>query len=367
LNHLDRGLAIAPTATIEDRAAFEPGGRLHLKRTAPIVYRGLSSAAAVAASRDKRPPEVRPRIEVARKKEECMSQEQLEAIVQQLKANPVLEQPSIEAVRSGFEQMAALFPVPADVQCEPVMAGSVKAEWVTAPGAAPDRAVLYLHGGGYVIGSINTHRALAATLSRDAGVRLLVIDYRLAPEHPHPAAVEDAVASYRWLLKQGFAPKHVALAGDSAGGGLVVATLVALREAGEKLPACGVCMSPWVDLEGIGESMTSKADVDPMVKKDGLLQLAGLYLGGKSPRTPLAAPLYADLSGLPPLLIVAGTRETLLDDAARLAERAKKARVEVTYEPAEGMIHVWQLFAAMLDEGKESLARIGRYVRQKTA
>lgn len=296
-----------------------------------------------------------------------MSQEQLQTLIQQLKANPVLEQPSIEAVRAGFEQMGAMFPVPADVRCEPVTAGSVGAEWITAPGADADRAVLYLHGGGYVIGSISTHRALAATLSREAKARVLVIDYRLAPEHPHPAAVDDSVASYRWLLKQGLSPKRLVVAGDSAGGGLAVATLVALRDAGEKLPACGVCLSPWVDLEGIGDSMTSKAGLDPMVKKDGLLQLAGLYLGGKHPRTPLAAPLYADLSGLPPLLIVVGTWETLLDDAARLAERARKAGVDVTYEPAEGMIHVWQLFAPLLDEGKQSLARIGRYVQGKAA
>jgi epsilon-lactone hydrolase len=295
-----------------------------------------------------------------------MSQEQLQAIIQQLKANPLLEQPELEAVRAGFEQMATMFPVPADVKCEPVMAGTVKAEWVTAPGAASDRAILHLHGGGYVIGSINTHRALAAGLSRAAKARVLLIGYRLAPEHPHPAAVEDAVAAYRWLLAQGFSPKRIAIAGDSAGGGLTIAVLVALRDGGEKLPAAGVCLSPWVDLEGIGESMTTKADLDPMVKKDGLVQLATLYLGGKDPRTPLAAPLYADLSGLPPLLILAGTWETLLDDASRIAERARKAGVDVTYEPAEGMIHVWQLFAPILDEGKQSIERIGQYVRGKT-
>jgi epsilon-lactone hydrolase len=296
-----------------------------------------------------------------------MSQEQLQAIIQQLKANPLLEQPELEAVRTGFEQMAALFPVPADVKCEPVTVGTMKAEWVTAPGAAADRVILHLHGGGYVIGSINTHRALAAGLSRAAKARVLLIGYRLAPEHPHPAAVEDATAAYRWLLAQGLSPKRIAIAGDSAGGGLTIATLVALRDAGEKLPAAGVCLSPWVDLEGIGDSMTTKAELDPMVKKDGLVQLATLYLGGKHPRTPLAAPLYADLSGLPPLLILVGTWETLLDDASRIAERARKAGVEVTYEPAEGMIHVWQLFASMLEEGQQSIERIGEYVRSKTS
>ncbi|MET0154230.1 MAG: alpha/beta hydrolase [Candidatus Binatia bacterium] len=296
-----------------------------------------------------------------------MSQQQLETLIQQLKANPVLEQPSIEAVRAGFEQMGAMFPVPGDVKREPVTAGGVKAEWLSAPEAAADRVVLYLHGGGYVIGSINTHRALGASVSRAAKARVLLIDYRLAPEHPHPAAVEDAVSAYRFLLQQGISPKRVALAGDSAGGGLVVATLVALRDAGEKLPATGVCLSPWIDLECLGESMTTKAAVDPMVQKEGVLQLAAHYLGGKSPRTPLAAPLYADLSGLPPLLIQVGTAETLLDDASRLAERARKAGVNVTYDPWEGMIHVWQLFAPMLDEGKQAIDKFGAFIQKQTA
>jgi epsilon-lactone hydrolase len=296
-----------------------------------------------------------------------MSQEQLQAIIQQLRTNPLLENPDLAVVRAGFEEMGAMFPVPEDVRREPVSANGVKAEWVTAPGAANDRAILYLHGGGYVIGSINTHRALAASISRAAKARVLVIDYRLAPECPHPAAVEDATAAYRWIVKQGISPKRIAIAGDSAGGGLTISTLVALREAGDQLPAAGVCLSPWVDLEGIGESMTKCAELDPMVKKDGLVQLAALYLGGKSPRTPLAAPLYADLSGLPPLLIQVGTWETLLDDASRIAERARKAGVDVTYEPWEGMIHVWQLFAPMLDEGKEAIEKIGKFVQSKTA
>ncbi len=296
-----------------------------------------------------------------------MSLQQLDAIIEQLKANPILKEPSIDAVRKGFEQLGSMFPVPADVQCEPIMADGVKAEWVSAPTAAPDRAILYLHGGGYAIGSINTHRALAASLSREAKARVLVIDYRLAPENPHPAALDDAVKSYRWILKQGIQPQRIAIAGDSAGGGLTLATLVALRDAGEKLPACAACLSPWVDLEGTGASVTTKAKDDPMVTKDGLVQLGGLYLAGKDPRTPLAAPLYADLSGLPPLLIVVGGREILLDDASRVAERARKAGVEVTYEPAAHMIHVWQLFAPMLDEGRESLARIGGYIHSKTA
>nr|BAN08473.1 hypothetical protein [uncultured bacterium] len=169
------------------------------------------------------------------------------------------------------------------------------------------------------------------------------------------------------MLAQGLKPARIAVAGDSAGGGLTVATLVAIRDAKLPLPGAGACLSPWVDLEGCGESMTTKADVDPIVQKAGLLQMAAAYLGGKDPRTPLAAPLYADLAGLPPLLIQVGTAETLLDDASRLAERARKAGVAVAYEPWQDMIHVWHLFALfapMLDEGQQAIDRIGEFVRK---
>lgn len=296
-----------------------------------------------------------------------MSQQQLQALIQMLKAQPLNPDQTIEQTRAGFEQMAAMMPVEADVKCEPVSAGGVKSEWVTAPGSDIGRAILYLHGGGYVIGSINTHRSLAGRLSRAAKARVLVIDYRLAPEHPHPAAVEDAVAAYRWMLAQNLKPARIAVSGDSAGGGLTVATLVAIRDAKLPLPAAGAPISPWVDMEGIGDSMTSKAAADPIVQKAGLLNMAQAYLAGKNPRTPLAAPLYADLSGLPPLLIQVGTAETLLDDASRLAERAKKAGVEVSYEPWENMIHVWHLFAPMIDEGKQAIERIGEFVRRHAA
>jgi epsilon-lactone hydrolase len=268
-------------------------------------------------------------------------------------------------MRAGFEQMAEAFPLPADVVCEPVDADGVPCEWIQAPGADPKRVILYLHGGGYVIGSIRTHREMISRLSRAAGVRCLAVDYRLAPEHPFPAAVEDATTAYRWLVKQGISPKKIVVAGDSAGGGLTIATLVNLRDQRDELPAAAVPISPWVDLEGIGESMTARAALDPMVQKPGLLQLAGHYLAGKSPRTPLAAPLYADLTGLPPLLIQVGTAETLYDDATRIAERAKKAGVEVTLEPWEDMIHVFQVFAPMLPEGQKAIERIGAFVRER--
>jgi epsilon-lactone hydrolase len=293
-----------------------------------------------------------------------MSQQQLDSLLQMMKAQPIAQAPTLAQQRAGFEQMAAMFPVDADIKREPVTANGVKSEWVSAPDADSGRAILYLHGGGYVIGSINTHRSLAARLSRAAKARVLVIDYRLAPEHPFPAAVDDSVAAYRWMLAQGLKPSRIAVAGDSAGGGLTAATLVAIRDAKLPVPAAGALLSPWVDMEGIGESMTTKDSVDPMVHKEGLLGMAKAYLGGQNPRSPLAAPLYADLAGLPPLLIQVGTSETLLDDASRLAERAKKAGVNVTYEPWQNMIHVWHLFAPMLDEGQQAIEKIGAFVRK---
>src|SRR5580658_1012109 len=293
-----------------------------------------------------------------------MSQQQLDSLLQMMKAQPVIQGATVQQQRAGFEQMGAMFPVDADIKREPVTANGVKSEWVSAPDADAGRAILYLHGGGYVIGSINTHRALAGRLSRAAKARVLVIDYRLAPEHPHPAPVEDSVAAFRWMLAQGIKPSRIALAGDSAGGGLAAATLVAIRDTKLPVPAAGALLSPWVDMEGIGESMTTKDAADPMVHKEGLLGMAKAYLGGQNPRTPLAAPLYADLAGLPPLLIQVGTSETLLDDASRFAERAKKAGVNVTYEPWQNMIHVWQIFAPMLDEGQQAIEKIGAFVRK---
>lgn len=295
-----------------------------------------------------------------------MASESLSMIVELLRSQQMLGERPVEEMRAGMEAMTQIMPVPGDVVCERLDAGGVAAEKVSTPGINMDRVILYLHGGGYVLGSINTHRDLAQRLSRAASACVVLIDYRLAPEHPHPAAVDDATAAYRWLIDQGVKARNIVIAGDSAGGGLTVATLVALRDAKQPLPAAAVCLSPWVDLEGIGESMTSKAAVDPMVQRTPLLRMAALYLGGKDPRTPLCATLYADLSGLPPLLIQVGTAETLLDDSVRLAERAKKSGVGVTLEPWDDMIHVFQAFAAMLPEGQQAIERVGEFVRQHT-
>lgn len=272
----------------------------------------------------------------------------------------------LKAMRAVMEGMSS-FPSAGDTKCTPVNAGGVPAEWISASGAADDRVILYVHGGGYVMGSVTTHRETIARLSKAAKARALALDYRLAPEHPFPAAVDDAVAAYRWLLSQNIKPSRIVVAGDSAGGGLALATLVALRDAKVPLPAAGVCISPWVDMEGLGASMTTRAQVDPVVQKQGLLGMAQLYLGGKDPKSPLAAPLHANLEGLPPLLIQVGDAETLLDDSTRVTEKAKRSGVKVDLEIWPEMPHVWHLFAPFLPEGQQAIEKIGQYVQAQTA
>jgi epsilon-lactone hydrolase len=296
-----------------------------------------------------------------------MASEALATIVRILRARPVAANATPQEMRAGFEAMAGSFPMPAGAAHQEIDAGGVPAEWVRGAASDETRTILYLHGGGYVVGSPRTHRSLAARIADAAAARALVIDYRLGPEHPHPAAVEDATAAYRWLLSQGADPTRTVVAGDSAGGGLTVAALVALRDAGDPLPAAGVCLSPWVDLECVGESMTTRADEDAMVQRSSLLELARAYLGRLDPRTPLAAPLHADLTGLPPLLVQVGTAEVLLDDATRLAARAEQAGVDVTLERWEEMIHVWQIFGGLLPEADQAIARIGEFTRERGA
>jgi epsilon-lactone hydrolase len=250
-----------------------------------------------------------------------------------------------------------------DVGIEKVSANGVPAEYLSTPGAARDAAILYLHGGGYVIGSLDSHRHLAAEAGRAAGCLTLNLDYRLAPEHPFPAAVEDALAGYRFLLAGGFKPGNIVIAGDSAGGGLVVAAMLAIRDAGLAQPAGGWCLSPWVDMEASGATMQSRAGADPMVQKPGILDMAKMYLGGADPRAPLAAPIYADLKGLAPLLIQVGAAETLLDDALRLAGTAGAADVRVDLQVWPEMVHVWPLFFPELAAGRAAIREAGQWMR----
>jgi phosphinothricin tripeptide acetyl hydrolase len=267
--------------------------------------------------------------------------------------------------RAQYERAEKAFPTPPEVKVERVGAPVAPAEWLRPPGAAPGRVVLYLHGGGYVIGSPRSHRHLAAAIATAGQASALLLDYRLAPEHPYPAAVDDATAAYRWLLDQGIAPGRVVIAGDSAGGGLTVAALLALRDAGLALPAGGACISPWVDLTFSGASYRTRAAADPIVTRPGIDEMARAYLGATPARTPLASPLFADLRGLPPLLIHVGSDEVLLDDAVQLADRAKAAGLDATLEVWDRMIHVWHWFLPMLDEAQSAVDGIGRFIRAR--
>ena len=269
--------------------------------------------------------------------------------------------------RKDMDAAFSQYRIAPDVTVEPVTANGVRAEWTSTPQDDRDAALLWLHGGGYVLGSLDSHRHVVSEAGRAAKVWALALDYRLAPEHPFPAAVEDAVSGYRYLLSRGIRRGRIALAGDSAGGGLVVAAMAAIREAGLAQPACGWCISPWVDMEGIGETMSTKAAADPMVQREGLVEMARLYLNGADPRSLLAAPIYADLRGLAPLLIQVGAAETLLDDAIRLAKVAGAADVRVDLQIWPEMVHVWHLFHPELKAGLRAIQEGGSYVRSRMA
>jgi monoterpene epsilon-lactone hydrolase len=245
--------------------------------------------------------------------------------------------------------------------------GGVATEWLTPRGWRPgDPCVLYLHGGGYVLCSPATHRELLARLAMGSGARVLAIDYRLAPEHPFPAALDDALAAYRGLLRSGVRAEGLLLGGDSAGGGLCLATMLELGRTGEPMPAGAVLLSPWVDLARTGATIRSSSSHD-YISAELLEQYAGHYLQGADSRNPKASPLYARLAGLPPLLIHTGSAEALLWENLELASRARAAGVEVTHRVAEGMIHVWHGFARFLPEARQAIGELAEFVRAHAA
>jgi len=271
----------------------------------------------------------------------------------------------VEEGRAGILELARLAPLFKDSKLENVDAGGVPAAWMITPEVAKDRAILYLHGGGYIQGSITSHQDLAQRISKASKTKMLILDYRLAPEHPFPAALEDSVRAYEWLINnEGYIPKNLIIAGDSAGGGLTLTTLVKLRDQGIRLPAAAVCLSPWTDLALTGDSIKLKLHEDPFISPDGLMFSAGLYLGKTDPKNSYASPLYADLKGLPPLCIQVGSAEILLNDATRLTKRAREAGVEVQLDIWEEMIHVFQAFAVMAPEGTEGINKIGEFIKK---
>jgi epsilon-lactone hydrolase len=292
-----------------------------------------------------------------------MTHSEFDILVRSLGSAQRVAQPTIEGIRAAMDRLGDRFLPARDIAIESVSAAGVPAEWVRAPGASEERTVLFTHGGGYCLGSPRTHRDLVGRLSRASGARFLSIDYRLAPEHPFPAAVEDAVKAYDWLIEQGVAPSRLALCGDSAGGGLALALIVALRERGTPLPATVACISPLTDLAYTGETLITNEALDPISRRDTSAALARRYLGGQdASRNPLASPLYADFKGFPPLQILVGSYEILLDNSTRLAERARAASIKVEIEVWEGMVHIWPYFAAILPKGQEAIERMGMYL-----
>ncbi len=270
----------------------------------------------------------------------------------------------IEVQRRQWEESVAEVELLPGTQIESTLIAGVSCEWITRLDAGADRALLFLHGGGFTTGSCRTHRELAARLCRTTGWPILLVDYRLAPEHPFPTGLEDAVAVYRGLLAQGLRADRIIIGGDSAGGGLALSAVLALRDRGERLPAAIVLLSPWLDLSLSGPTIESRAAIDPLVSQSALLACVRDYIGQHDPRDPLISPVFAKLHGLPPLLIQVGDHEVLLSDSTRLTEQAQAAGVGVTLEVWPEMWHVWHGWAATLPEGQAALERIGEYVRQ---
>jgi epsilon-lactone hydrolase len=267
--------------------------------------------------------------------------------------------------RRRLDEVGAVWPVGEDVKLESVDLDGVPGEWSIVPGADASRVLMYFHGGGYCSGSIVSHRRLVTEAGRAGGLRTLAVAYRLAPEHPFPAARDDALTAWRRLLKEGYPPKHIAVGGDSAGANLTLALVGELKRAGEDLPGCLWLVSPWTDLAMSGATLGSKSAVDPLIHKEYLEELADAYAPQAMDRKdPRLSPLYADLKGLPPTLIQVGSAETLLDDAVRLAATAGEADVSVTLEIWPYMIHAWPLWNARLEPGRRALARAGAFLRQ---
>lgn len=271
---------------------------------------------------------------------------------------------SLEDQRAGLDRADKL-PRPRGVDYLDTEVAGVGAIVATPTKVPVERHILYLHGGGYALGSPRSHISMVARLALRARASATVIDYRLAPEHPYPAAIDDCVAAYRAIIAD-HDPASVVIAGDSAGGGAALATLVALRDAGDPLPGAAYLLSPWTDLTASGESTSTKADVDPMIELDSLKSFADKYAGGQSLDTPGISPLFADLSGLPPLLVQVGSDEILLSDSTRLVERASAAGVMVDFEIAPGMWHVFQLFGGMMPEATTALVEAASFIRAKT-
>jgi epsilon-lactone hydrolase len=272
---------------------------------------------------------------------------------------------TLEEMRENSSAFGEFTAEPEGVVWEPVDAGGVPAIWAIPEGGANDRVVQYVHGGGYILMSADIYKRFTGHLAKAVGCRVLNVDYGLAPENPHPGPVNDSVKAYRWLLDQGYRPEHIAISGDSAGGGLTLATVLKVASDGLPQPAAAVPLSPWTDMEGLGESMKTNADRDVLIRGDQLKGMTDMFLAGSNPRDPLAAPLYGDYSGVCALYIQVGGDETLLDDATRVAKQAESDGVDVKLDVFPEMQHVFQMAAGNMPEADDAVARIGAYLRPR--
>ncbi len=292
-----------------------------------------------------------------------MSQQELDAIIAVLEANPLPDVGDLAALRAKLAEPQPFLPVPDNIDVKQIDVRDVKGEWQTFDGADAG-IILYFHGGAYCVMSPATHRHLTAALALEARAKVFSVDYRLAPEHAFPAAIEDAMAAYNWLLELGTPPEKIVMAGDSAGAGLALATLITLRDRAEPLPAAAIFLSPWVDLSMSKETIDRYID-DPMVDPGLIEQAIEFYLQGADGWNPLASPLFADLDNLPPLYILAGKAEFFCGEAELLAASASKSGTDTKFEEWDNMIHVWPFFHPILSEGREAITRMADFAREK--
>lgn len=297
-----------------------------------------------------------------------MASPQLQTIIQTLRSRPQVGDIPIQQTRAAFENITTMFPVDANVNREDADANGVKGQWITPPGVSAETTIFYIHGGAWTVGSANTHARLVANICAASDARAFSIDYRVAPEHPFPAGLDDCITAYKWLLnEQAVDPARLVIMGDSAGGNLTLATLLRARDEGLPLPAAAVCLSAATDLLGTGESRITRAEAEPMLTQGpaGMEKIREAYFPDSDPRNPYLSPLYGDLKGLPPLLMQVGDAEILLDDSVMFAQAATEAGVDVTLEVWDEMIHVFQFFAPMLPEGTEAINVIGKFVKSR--
>jgi acetyl esterase/lipase len=270
----------------------------------------------------------------------------------------------LEQQRASMERLSKSYTLPRNIDIQPTFIGDMYSEWIRPADVRHDRAILYLHGGGYTMGSCNTHRSLAAWISAASQVSTFLIDYRLAPENPYPAALDDTINAFHYLIDQGIEPSKIIIAGDSAGGGLAIAATLSLRDKKEKLPGGIICISPWADLTMSGETMVTCSETDPFITRETSILHANRYVGKHDPKSPLISPIFADLSGFPPMIIQVGEYEVLRSDAVRLSENASRTGVDVSLEIWDGMWHVWHMLVGRMPESRRAIDKLGAFVRK---